>query len=79
MGANASTGNAAPLPRTQLVRILKRGRKLALRNLLPMKRRNIEERQAFYKQDAAKYRDLIFSSIQEFLLFAPNKMYRSAA
>lgn len=58
---NVVGGNAAPLPKSQFLRILKRARKLAIRRLLAMKKENIQTRLEFYKVDAEKYRDSIFS------------------
>lgn len=64
MGNAATGGSTQPIPKSQLVRILKRGRKLAAREFLNLKKQNMEERYQYYKQDALKYRDCIFSFIQ---------------
>lgn len=64
MGNSAPSANAHPIPKSQLVRILKRARKLAIRRLLQTKKENIEERRQFYKVDAVKYRDCIFGFMQ---------------
>jgi hypothetical protein len=63
MGNIAGSAQAPPLPKSQLVRILKRARKLAMRKLLAMKQENIQARLPFYKVDAQKYRDCVFGLI----------------
>ena len=64
MGNYVGGGSVAPVPKSQLLRILKRARKLALRKLLTMKKENMEARRAFYKVDAEKYRNIVFEFIQ---------------
>ena len=60
MGNIAGSGSAPPVPKSQLIRILKRARKLAIRKMLVMKKENIQARLEFYKVDAEKYRDIVF-------------------
>lgn len=64
MGNAATGGSTQPIPKSQLVRILKRARKLAIRQFLNVKKQNIEERYQYFKQDAVKYRDCVFAAMQ---------------
>ena len=59
MGNLSGPAQAPPLPKSQLLRILKRGKKLGMRKLLSMKRANMQERLEYYKVNAEKYRDCV--------------------
>eukprot|EP00358_Blepharisma_japonicum_P006681 CAMPEP_0202944042 /NCGR_PEP_ID=MMETSP1395-20130829/4710_1 /ASSEMBLY_ACC=CAM_ASM_000871 /TAXON_ID=5961 /ORGANISM="Blepharisma japonicum, Strain Stock R1072" /LENGTH=229 /DNA_ID=CAMNT_0049642315 /DNA_START=27 /DNA_END=716 /DNA_ORIENTATION=+ len=59
MMGGAGGAQGPPIPKTQLVRILSKARKLILRRMLEAKRANIEERIQFYKNDADKYKECI--------------------
>ncbi|OMJ95894.1 hypothetical protein SteCoe_619 [Stentor coeruleus] len=65
MGNIAGASNAPPIPKSQLTRILKRARKLAMRKMLKLKQDNIQERLQFYRVDAAKYKECIFGMMQQ--------------
>ena len=64
MGNITGAGSSPPIPKSQLIRILKRARKLGLRRMLLLKKENMEARLPFYKVDAQKYRHAIFEGMQ---------------
>ena len=64
MGNITGAGSSPPIPKSQLIRILKRARKLGLRRMLLLKKENMEARLPIYKVDAQKYRHAIFEGMQ---------------
>ena len=58
-----ATGSGPAIPKQQLMSVIGMIRKQLLRKLLENKKKSMEERFAFYKVDAQKYRDCIAAAM----------------